>query len=99
MTPVRIFLPAGDLASRHLAVAERQKIESYLNDKQKVEVDLKEVESISESYSDELFGVLVAKLGLVGVLNRLQVINANQTTLKSIAIVMHRRSLEKNNKQ
>lgn len=98
MTGIKISLPGGDLASRHLAVAERQKIESYLNEKQKVEVDLKEVESISESYSDELFGVLVAKLGLAGVLSLLHVINANQTTLKSIAIVMHRRSLEKEHK-
>ncbi|MFI8417713.1 STAS-like domain-containing protein [Serratia sp. NPDC078593] len=94
MTTVKIPLPSGDLASRRLAIAERQKIEFYLNDKVRVEVDLKDVESISESYSDELFGVLVAKLGLGVVLELLQVSNANNSALKSIATVMQRRNHE-----
>lgn len=94
MTTVRIPLPSGDLASRRLAIAERQKIELYLNDRVSVEVDLKNVESISESYSDELFGVLVAKLGLAAVLNLIKVSNANNSALKSIATVMQRRNNE-----
>jgi len=94
MTTVKIPLPSGDLASRRLAIAERQKIEFYLNDKVRVEVDLKDVESISESYSDELFGVLVAKLGLTAVLELLKVSNANNSALKSIATVMQRRNNE-----
>ncbi|RDL25093.1 STAS-like domain-containing protein [Serratia fonticola] len=94
MTTVKIPLPSGDLASRRLAIAERQKIEFYLNDKVRVEVDLKGVESISESYSDELFGVLVAKLGLAAVLELLKVSNANNSALKSIATVMQRRNCQ-----
>jgi hypothetical protein len=94
MNTVKIPLPSGDLASRRLAIAERQKIEFYLNDKVRVEVDLKDVESISESYSDELFGVLVAKLGLAAVLDLLKVSNANNSALKSIATVMQRRNNE-----
>lgn len=94
MTTIRIHLPSGDLASRRLAIVERHKIETYLRDGVKVEVDLKEVESISESYSDELFGVLVAKHGISIVLNYLRIDNASTSALKSIATVMQRRKNE-----
>lgn len=90
-------LPSGDLASRKLAIAQRKLIESDIASRGcVVMLDLSNVESISESYADELFGVLVLKNGLDHVLQQLKLINSNPYVLKSVASVMKRRSHERN---
>jgi hypothetical protein len=56
----------------------------FLSRGSSVDLDLSGVYSISESYSDEIFGVLVVKFGAT-VLKQVKVRNASPSILKSIA--------------
>ncbi|WP_158972627.1 STAS-like domain-containing protein [Paraglaciecola sp. L3A3] len=95
MKPIFISLPTSDLASRKLAIIERNKIEQYISKNSiKVHLDLTNVSSISESYSDELFGVLVLKHGATKVLESIQLEGAKRHVLFSIAKVINRRRAE-----
>lgn len=95
MEKISFSLPSSDLASRRLAVIERKKIEHYIaSGSVLVELDLSEVTSISESYSDELFGVLVIRYGAKSVLQAIKLQNAKKHVLLSIAQVIKRRQLE-----
>lgn len=89
-----ISLPFGDLASRSLAVPYRHMLETVFHEDKftTIEVDLKEVQSISESYADELFGILVKDFGVETILDRMRIINADEYVLESIAAVIDRRS-------
>ncbi|AXI03865.1 STAS-like domain-containing protein [Aquirhabdus parva] len=88
-------LPSGDLASRNLAIPQRQKIEEAISSQESViEIDLRSVSSISESYADELFGVLVKTYGQETVLSHMKLVNADDFILHSIASVIKRRSQE-----
>ncbi|MCY1283414.1 hypothetical protein D9M70_322930 [compost metagenome] len=82
-----------DLASRPLAAIERASISELLSHEENVVIDLENVESISESFADELFGVLVLERGLSYVLQHIKLVNAAEDVLRSIAIAMKRRSL------
>lgn len=94
MKTIDYKLPGGDLASRRLAIPERHKIEAFLVDGKRVRIDLAGVESVSESYSDEVFGILVVKLGVKTILTNVKFENATPSILKSIAKVIQRRSHE-----
>ena len=95
MGTINLSLPSSDLASRRLAIIERKKIEKYIQNKNAiVAIDMSNVSSISESYSDELFGVLVIRYGAQNVLNCLKLHNAKKHVLLSIAQVIKRRKLE-----
>lgn len=87
-------MPYGDLASRTLAVPFRQMLETaFIEDKSSIiELDFKAVQSISESYADELFGILVKEFGVETVLDRMKIINADDYVLESIASVIDRRA-------
>ncbi|MGQ1214784.1 STAS-like domain-containing protein [Acinetobacter baumannii] len=52
------------------------------------------MDSISESYADELFGMLVKEYGLETILNRMKIINGDDYLLGSIASVIQRRALQ-----
>ncbi|MBD8685032.1 STAS-like domain-containing protein [Pseudomonas sp. CFBP 13719] len=82
-----------DLASRSLAAQERATIETLLQNSDMVNVDLGRVSSISESYADELFGVLVLQRGLEYVTKHLRIINAADNVLRPIAVAMKRRTI------
>lgn len=81
-----------DLASRSLAAQERTQIETLLASNEMVRVDLAKVASISESYADELFGVLVLKQGIEFVTQHLRIVNAADNVLRPIAVAMRRRT-------
>ena len=87
-----------DLASRTLARAYRNDVESNLRANFKIIIDLDGVLSISESFSDELFGVIVAKYGVNTLTSNIKIINVDNTTIRSIASVVNRRVLEQKNK-
>lgn len=89
-------LPKGFLASRKLAIPHRHRIEKAFlnNDVMKIKIDLAGVESISESYADEIFGVLVEEFGCEDVLSKIQILNAKNYVLENIAIVIDRRANE-----
>ncbi len=74
-----------DLASRHAAARLRAWIEERALAGDRVILDLAAVLSISESYSDELFGVLVVCHGLKWCSEHLVVRGANQTVFRSIS--------------
>jgi hypothetical protein len=59
-----IAISDTDLGSRHAAAKLRVQVEACALDGKKVVLNLGSVLSISESYADELFGVLVARHGL-----------------------------------
>lgn len=99
MNTVDYRLPKGDLASRNLAIPQRLKIETLLQEGISINIDLAGVQSLSESYSDEIFGVLVVKHGKAKVLRSLKIINASPSILKSIAKVIQRRSNELQSKK
>lgn len=78
--------PTGvDLASRQSAARLRQEIELELEGGRCVVVDLGHVESISESYADELFGVLAAKYGLHSFTELVSIVGASSQVLYSVA--------------
>lgn len=81
-----------DLASRALAAKERSSIEALLSENERILIDLSNVASISESFADELFGVLVLRRGLDFVSQRVRFVNAKDPVLRSVAIAMQRRS-------
>ena len=94
MNKIAYKLPEGDLASRNQAIPQRHNIEVLLRNGDIVALDLSKVYSISESYSDEIFGVLVVKFGATKVLNQIKIYNTSQSILKSIAKVIQRRQNE-----
>lgn len=87
-------LPSGDLASRGAAIPLRQEIEKSLQayKKYKIIINFKNVNSISESYADELFGVLVIKYGVDQFFQRMELIDVDDFVLASIANVIDRRT-------
>lgn len=94
MNKITYKLPEGDLASRNQAILQRHKIEVFLNKENFVELDLSGICSISDSYSDEIFGVLVVKFGVSRVLRQIKIRNASPSILRNIAKVIQRRSNE-----
>lgn len=91
----KIAISKSDLASRRTASVERKALEEAILFGDAIEVDLKSVNSISESYSDELFGVLVAKHGLDAFVKQVTILNAKESILRSIAKVIQRREIER----
>lgn len=70
---------------------ERSSLYQQLTERDQVVFDLGEVGSISESFADQLFGVLVLERGFDFVFKHVKVINAADDVLRSIAIAMKRR--------
>ncbi|OFU96942.1 hypothetical protein HMPREF3119_15320 [Morganella sp. HMSC11D09] len=94
MSNVNIKLPGGDLASRRLAIPKRYQIENAIDGVSPVLLDLSDVKSISESYADELFGVLTVKYGHEFLLKNIKIIGAPKSVIQNIAIVIQRRKNE-----
>lgn len=91
-----IIKPVGnDLASRASAIKVRHSVENAINDGKVVSVDLASVLSISESYADELFAVLVEKYGLEWFSNNVKLSNHSPNLLLSVATAIKRRLEEK----
>lgn len=84
-------LPTGDLASRKSALAVRESLKSSWSQFDVLVVDCKNVHSLSESYADELFGVLVLENGYDKFVSHLKIQSASPQVLLSIASVIKRR--------
>lgn len=93
-TILRYDLPKGFLASRKLAIPHRNHIEQALKNSEimQIQINLSGVDSISESYADEIFGVLVEEFGCEKILSKIQIKNAKDYVLENIAIVIDRRA-------
>ncbi|WP_160147502.1 STAS-like domain-containing protein [Caballeronia pedi] len=80
-----------DLSSRRLATELRSSALAELRRSGSVSIDLGRVESISESYADELFGMLAVGLGIEDFVRRVRILHANRHVLKVIAQALKER--------
>ena len=94
MTDTIIKLPGTDLASRHTAATVRYNVASAVSAGNRVIVDLSEIESLSYSYADELFGVIAATRGFDWLVEKVKIANAKEHVLRVIAEVVSRRLKE-----
>ncbi len=99
MSNFTLKLPGSDLASRNSAARERYKLISSVQKGQHIIIDFDEVLSISESYADELFGVLATQYGLEWITRNIAFIGISDSVLEVIATVIDRRLVEVCNKQ
>lgn len=81
-----IVLPDSDLASRAKARSYRETVNQIIAHGNKVEFDFSNVFSISDSFADELFGVLASNIGREGISDYVKVINAKESIYKIIAL-------------
>lgn len=82
----------SDLASRALAAKERNLIISKISQNdEKLVLDFKNVKSLSESFADELFGILAVTKGVSFILEKFVFSNTRDQVIKSIAISIDRR--------
>lgn len=77
-------ITSSALASRRGAAKLRADIDAALLQGQ-VQLDVSAVQSVSESWADELFGVLVVRRSLPWVFARLSLRGANQDVARTIA--------------
>lgn len=84
----------SDLSSRQLGVQERKRLIQQINNKSVVTIDLSNVFFMSESFSDECFGILVLKYGYDQLSSKIHFKNANPSVKKSIASSILRRKKE-----
>ncbi len=94
---VTISFENNDLASRSTAAVKRSQAMSLLANGGVVNFEFENVESISASYADELFGILVQAYGLEAISTQVRLLNCSDYCAKEIAEAMFRRS-EKPNK-
>lgn len=85
-----------DLASRRLAAELRVDVAKAILDGHSVSIDLGHVASVSESYADELFGILAIGLGLDQFVKRVSILHANNHVLRVIAQALKDRLEEAN---
>ena len=83
-----------DLASRSSAALLRSQIIEQLRDTESLTLDLSNVISISESYADELFGVLVNLIGIKEFGSRISVRGASRPVILAVAHAVQRRLSE-----
>ena len=82
----KVFSPEGtDLASRRTAAHLRNQASTILSSGNKVTFDLSNVVSISESYADELFGVLALEYGIKEFVASVSIRGASPFVLRRIA--------------
>ena len=91
MSACRIKVADTDLASRQAAAELRARIEQCAQSGEKVAIDLGSVFSISESYADELFGVLALRHGLEWLTDRVVFHNAKPVVFRAIADAIRQR--------
>ena len=85
MTDIHYIIAETDLASRQAAARFRAGVEERALASDRVNIDLSAVLSLSESYADELFGVLVARHGLEWFAGHVSVHGAKPAVFRSIA--------------
>jgi hypothetical protein len=84
----RITFPVSDLCSRGEAALVRNQVVPLFEKRKQVDFDFSGVESISSSYADELFGILIRYFGVEPALRYIRIKNANERCLEIIATAM-----------
>ena len=86
-----IKIEGPERSTRRAAVSVRLQIEALNASGARVVVDFEVVEDVTESYADELFGVLVLKYGLAKLSEHAVIANASDRVLLTIArAIKHR---------
>lgn len=91
MNTCQIKISDTDLASRQAAAELRAQIEERAFNGQKIFVDLSSVLSISESYADELFGILALRHGLEWLSEHVVLRHLNPFPFRAIASAIRQR--------
>lgn len=91
MNTFTITPPETDLASRQAATRVRAEVEGIALAGEVVTIDLGKVLSLSESYADELLGVLVARHGLEWFAEHIAIVGASPIVFRSIAVAIRHR--------
>jgi STAS-like domain of unknown function (DUF4325) len=85
-----VKIPHSGLASRSAAARVRQLVEEHLQSAE-VSIDLSGVTSVSSSYADELFGILVQRYSLHAFTRSINLIGASPSVLTEIATAIQYR--------
>jgi hypothetical protein len=92
MNNQQIQICSTDPASRFSGAEYRQTAEAILAVHGRVEIDVSDVLSLSDSFADELFGVLAGERGLCWFLEHVKVSGASEPVLRAIATAVSRRT-------
>jgi hypothetical protein len=95
MTNLQLKISSTDLASRANAAQFRNEILNCIRSYGVVEMDLGEVQCVSDSFADELFGVLAVKIGIDELVTKVKVLNAKDSVYRTIAINIRNRLKQK----
>jgi hypothetical protein len=95
MFTYQIKIADTDLASRQAAATLRAQIEQHVLTGDKVSIDLSAVFAISESYADELFGVLALRYGLEWLTDHVALHNLKPFVFRAIADAIRQRLASK----
>lgn len=93
MNTFNLDINYSDLASRQAAAELRAVIEEHAAAGNLVALNFKDVFSVSESYADELFGVLVIRHGLAWLSNFVLIHNAAPGVFRAILSAIRQRLL------
>jgi hypothetical protein len=91
MFTYQIKIADTDLASRQAAATLRTQIEQHVSTGDKISIDLSAVFAISESYADELFGVLALRYGLEWLTDHVALHNLKPFVFRAIADAIRQR--------
>ena len=91
MVTYPIKIADTDLASRQAAAELRAQIERRVLAGEKISIDLGAVFAISESYADELFGVLAFRYGLEWLADHVALHNLKPFVFRAIADAIRQR--------
>lgn len=90
----RVKPTESDLSSRKCASEVREQVEDAITAGKAVVFDYSDVATVSESYADEIFGVLAWRHGLDWLLAGVKIVSAPPSVLKSVAQAVDRRLIE-----
>jgi len=95
MRTQHIHIADSDLASRQAAAELRAEVEGCVSAGEDVSIDLGSVLSVSESYADELFGVLALRYGLEWLTEHVALQNTSAVVFRAIAAAIRQRLLSR----
>ena len=91
MPSYQLKLSSSDLASRQAAAELRAVLEQHVRTGKRVSVDFSNVLSVSESYADELFGVLALRYGLAWLSENVIIQHVDPLVFRAIAGAIRQR--------
>lgn len=95
---IKIAVVCGEsLNTRFFGSSLKDYIMKEFNDNNKVVLDFTDVKSISQSFADQCFGIIVAEIGLESFQKNFKIINIKDNVAKMIKYVALKRANKINN--